>query len=66
MASCASTRLLLALRVCDATAMRVQDVALQVHSYNVLLHLCAGGNQADEAAKRVYPEHSAEARALSL
>lgn len=31
-----------------------------MHSYNVLLHLCAGGNQPDDAPKRLYPAHASE------
>ena len=38
-----------------------QGTSLHIHTYNVLLHLCSGGNQPEEA-KRVYPEYSTEAR----
>jgi hypothetical protein len=37
-----------------------QDTLLQVHTYNVLLHLCSGGNQAEDTKKRVFAEQSAE------
>ena len=34
----------------------LQNVQLQAHSFNVLLHLCSGGNQSADAEKRVFPE----------
>jgi hypothetical protein len=37
-----------------------KDTLLQVHTYNVLLHLCSGGNQAEDTKKRVFAEQSAE------
>jgi hypothetical protein len=37
-----------------------QNTPLQVHTYNVLLHLCSGGNQQGEAATRVHPAESKE------
>ena len=43
-----------------------QDFALQIHSYNVLLHLCAGGNQAEDSTKRVFSPQSAEVRPSGL
>ena len=30
------------------------------HSYNVLLHLCTGGNQPDGPRKRVLPQQAEE------
>jgi hypothetical protein len=38
----------------------LQDTLLQVHTYNVLLHLCSGGNQAEDGKKRVFADQSAE------
>ena len=38
----------------------MQNTPLQVHTYNVLLHLCSGGNQQGEAATRVHPAESNE------
>ena len=46
--------------------LHFQDVALQIHSYNVLLHLCAGGNQAEDSTKRVFSPQSAEVRPSCL
>ena len=37
-----------------------QNTPLQVHTYNVLLHLCSGGNQQGEAATRVHPAEASE------
>jgi hypothetical protein len=37
-----------------------------VHSYNVLLHLCSGGNQAEDATTRIFAEQAAEARCTRL
>ena len=34
-----------------------------MHSYNVLLHLCAGGNQGEEGPKRFFPREATEVRA---
>lgn len=39
-----------------------QGTSMQVHTYNVILHLCSGGNQQGEAATRVHPAETAEVR----
>ena len=44
----------------DTPGPTLQDVLLQTHSYNVLLHLCAGGNQSDGPGKRVMSQQAEE------
>ena len=51
---------------CSAEVHPLQNTPLQVHTYNVLLHLCSGGNQQGEAATRVHPAESNEVRYARL
>jgi hypothetical protein len=51
---------------CALAPSAAQDISLQVHSYNVLLHLCSGGNQAEDATTRIFAEQAAEARCARL
>ena len=51
---------------CSAEVHPPQNTPLQVHTYNVLLHLCSGGNQQGEAATRVHPAESNEVRYARL
>ena len=47
----------------DAAVSRllsVQKITVPHHSYNVLLHLCTGGNQPDGLLKRVLPQQAEE------